>query len=111
MPSTWFRASWLYSYEPKNYSDMTKKILHRSEITPKNLKAIFNMVAALYNRLVKNHRGRIKVSITEDSKGLEIKLRIPTLDLSSSMKVLIHLCIDKFIAKDSYLKLRDEEDT
>ena len=89
---------------------MTKKILHRSEITPKNLKAIFNMFAALYNRLVKNHRGRIKVSITEDSKGLEIKLRIPT-DLSSSMKVLIHLCIDKFIAKDSYLKLRDEEDT
>lgn len=93
---------------------MTKKILHRSEVTPKNLKAIFNTVntvAALYNRLVKNHRGRIKVSITEDSKGLEIKLRIPTLDLSSSMKVLTHLCIDKFIAKDNYLKLRDEEDT
>lgn len=89
---------------------MTKKILHRSEITPKNLKAIFSTIAALYNRLVKNHRGRIKVSITEDSKGLEIKLRIPTLDLSSSMKVLIHLCIDKFIAKDNYLKLRDEGD-
>lgn len=35
---------------------MTKKILHRSEITPKNLKAIFNLIAVLYNRLIKIER-------------------------------------------------------
>lgn len=87
----------------------TKKNLHKSKLTPTNLKPTFNLLAALYNRLIKNHRGVIKVSISEDSKGLELKFRIPTQGLSSSMKILIRLCFDKFIAKDKYLQLKDEE--
>lgn len=89
---------------------MTKKILHRSEITPKNLKSVFNLLASIYNRLIKNHKGKIRISLSEDSKGMEIKLRIPTIGLSSSMKVLIRLCFDKFIAKDNYLRIKDEEE-
>lgn len=88
---------------------MTKKILHRSEITPKNLKAIFNLIAILYNRLIKNRKGKIRITLSEDSKGLEFRLRIPTSELSSSMKALIRIGIDKFIAKDTYLRIKDED--
>lgn len=86
-----------------------KKILHRSEITPKNLKTIFTLIATLYSRLIKNRKGRIRITISEDSKGLELRLRIPTINLSSSMKALTRISIDKFVAKDNYLKLKDED--
>lgn len=90
---------------------MTKKVLHKSGITPTNLKSVFNVLASLYSKLIKNHRGKIRMIISEDSKGIELRFRIPTVELSSSMKVLIRLCIDKFIARDKYLQLRDEEES
>ena len=90
-------------------NDMTKKNLHYSEITPTNLKVIFNLIATLYNRLIKNRKGKIRITLSEDSKGIEIKFRIPTVNLSSSMKALIRICVDKFIAKDNYLRIKDED--
>lgn len=64
---------------------MNKEILYRTEILPKNLKSLksmFNLLATLYNRVVKSHKGKIRMSITQDSKGIDIRFRIPTTDFS-----------------------------
>lgn len=38
---------------------MNKEILYRTEILPKNLKSMFNLLATFYNRIVKSHKGKI----------------------------------------------------
>lgn len=37
---------------------MNKETLYRTEILPKNLKSMFNLLATLYNRVVKSHKGK-----------------------------------------------------
>ena len=39
---------------------------------------MFNLLATFYNRIVKSHKGKIRMSITQDSKGIDIRFRIPT---------------------------------
>lgn len=84
---------------------MNKEILYRTEILPKNLKSMFNLLATFYNRVVKSHKGKIRMSITQDSKG--IGFRIPTTDFSNNFKVI--LGVDRYKTKDAYLRSKDEE--
>lgn len=86
---------------------MNKETLYRTEILPKNLKSMFNLLATFYNRVVKSHRGKIRMSITQDSKGIDIRFRIPTTDLS--FKVILGVIIDRYKIKDAYLRSKDEE--
>lgn len=75
---------------------MNKEILYRTEILPKNLKSMFNLLATLYNRVVKSHKGKIRMSITQDSKGIDIRFRIPTTDFSNNFKVILGVIIGNF---------------
>lgn len=86
---------------------MNKETLYRTEILPKNLKSMFNLLATLYNRVVKSHKGKIRMSITQDSKGIDIRFRIPTTDFS--IKVILGVIIDRYKTKDAYLRSKDEE--
>lgn len=86
---------------------MNKEILYRTEILPKNLKSMFNLLATFYNRIVKSHKGKIRMSITQDSKGIDIRFRIPTTDFS--FKVILGVIIDRYKTKDAYLRSKDEE--
>ena len=73
---------------------MNKETLYRTEILPKNLKSMFNLLATFYNRIVKSHKGKIRMSITQDSKGIDIRFRV---------------IIDRYKTKDAYLRSKDEE--
>lgn len=88
---------------------MNKEILYRTEILPKNLKSMFNLLATLYNRVVKSHKGKIRMSITQDSKGIDIRFRIPTTDFSNNNFKVILGVIDRYKTKDAYLRSKDEE--
>lgn len=88
---------------------MNKETLYRTEILPKNLKSMFNLLATLYNRVVKSHKGKIRMSITQDSKGIDIRFRIPTTDFSNNFKVILGVIIDRYKTRDAYLRSKDEE--
>lgn len=49
------------------------------------------------------------MSITQDSKGIDIRFRIPTTDFSNNFKVILGVIIDRYKTKDAYLRLKDEE--
>lgn len=91
----------------------TKEVLYRTEITPRNLKAMFTLIATFYNRVVKSNRGKIRFSISRDAKGYGLYLRIPTVHFSKPLNSILSIIIDKYIAKDTYLnqdeELQDEE--
>lgn len=91
----------------------TKKVLYRTEITPRNLRSMFNLIAIFYNRVVKSNRGKIKFSVSKDDKGYGLYLRIPTVHFSKPMNSILSIIVDKYIAKDTYLnqdeELQDEE--
>lgn len=90
----------------------TKKshVLHYGKVDPDNIKPIFSTIGALYKRLIEFRRGMIRFKVTQDRKGIELRLRIPTSDLSRVTIVMIENCIQKLIVKDKYLQLkRDEE--
>lgn len=89
---------------------MKKKVLYRTEILPSNLKCMFNFLATLYNRIVKSHKGKIKMTISRDNKGIDIRFRIPTVDFSDTFKVILEVTIDRYKTKDKYLRIKDEED-
>ena len=81
---------------------MNKEILYRTEILPKNLKSMFNLLATFYNRVVKSrvvksHKGKIRMSITQDSKGIDIRFRIPTTDFSNNFKVILGVLLTSVI--------------
>lgn len=52
------------------------------------------------------------MSITQDSKGIDIRFRIPTTDFSNNFKVILGVIIDRYDrykTKDAYLRSKDEE--
>ena len=96
--------------KPKNSSNNEQRnFIHRTEILPKNRKSMFNLLATFYTRIVKSHKGKIRMSITQDSKGIDIRFRIPTTDFSNNFKVILGVIIDRYKTKDAYLRSKDEE--
>lgn len=85
-----------------------KKVIYRTEITPTNLKAMFNIIATLYSKVVKTYKGKMKFSISEDEKGFQLSIRIPKLDMSKNLISLLKIYIDKYRSKDTYLRMKDE---
>lgn len=49
------------------------------------------------------------MSITQDSKGIDIRFRIPITDFSNNFKVILGVIIDRYKTKDAYLRSKDEE--
>nr|UVN06998.1 MAG: hypothetical protein [Bacteriophage sp.] len=49
------------------------------------------------------------MSITQDSKGIDIRFRIPTTDFNNNFKVILGVIIDRYKTKDAYLRSKDEE--
>lgn len=95
--------------KPKNSSNNEQRNFIQNRDITENLKSMFNLLATLYNRVVKSHKGKIRMSITQDSKGIDIRFRIPTTDFSNNFKVILGVIIDRYKTKDAYLRSKDEE--
>ena len=66
-------------------------------------------MGSFYNGVVKSEKGKMRMSISEDWKGIDIGFRIGSSELSNNLKVILGVMIDRYKRKDGYVRWKDEE--
>lgn len=56
---------------------------------------MFNVLGSVYNGVVKSEKGKMRMSISEDCKGIDIGLRMGSSELSNNLKVILGVIMDR----------------